>query len=146
MYGGRACLRRPSNGVYGILPWATCLLRRHWTAGLTGHQKTVAFINNEAASVHANLRLSSIYTGESGEWKLGGFEVLSATADEDGIVHVCEIRVATLSYVLIVLGSHWSLAQLHSSAYPRGIEKWLGYVQAKSMGSCGCLGVCKPDL
>ena len=52
-------------------------------------QKAVKFINEEASSAHACLRTSSIFTGESGEWKLGGFELMSSMKDEDAVIYVC---------------------------------------------------------
>jgi len=52
-------------------------------------QSTVRFINDEASSVHGNLKVASIYTSESGEWKLGGFEVLSNVKDDDAVIYVC---------------------------------------------------------
>lgn len=51
-------------------------------------QKTLKFINTEATSIHGNIRVSSIFTSESGEWKLGGFEVLSSVKDDDAIIFV----------------------------------------------------------
>lgn len=32
--------------------------------------------------------MSSIFTTESGEWKLGGFEVLSSMKDDDPVIYV----------------------------------------------------------
>lgn len=32
--------------------------------------------------------MGSIYTSESGEWKLGGFEVLSSVKDDESIIYV----------------------------------------------------------
>jgi SCY1-like protein 1 len=52
------------------------------------YQQTIKFINDEASSVHGALRVSSIYTSESGEWKVGGFEVLSSMKDDDAIIYV----------------------------------------------------------
>lgn len=46
------------------------------------------FINEDAASIHGNVRVSSIFTTESGEWKLGGFEVLSSMKDDDPVIYV----------------------------------------------------------
>jgi SCY1-like protein 1 len=37
--------------------------------------------------VHGNIRSSSIYTSESGEWKVGGFEVLSSTREDDALIY-----------------------------------------------------------
>lgn len=56
---------------------------------LTHFQRTLKFINDEASSIHGNLRVGSIYTSESGEWKLGGFEILSNVKDDDAIIYVC---------------------------------------------------------
>ncbi|KAM0519653.1 hypothetical protein ACHAPE_003834 [Trichoderma viride] len=40
-------------------------------------EQTLKFINDDASSKHGSLKVGSIYTSESGEWRLGGFEVLS---------------------------------------------------------------------
>ncbi|PUU79747.1 armadillo-type protein [Tuber borchii] len=55
--------------------------------GLHSIAITLKFINEEAASIHGNIRTSSIYTTESGEWKLAGFEVLSSMKDDDPITY-----------------------------------------------------------
>ena len=52
-------------------------------------QNTLSFVNDEASSIHGNLRLSSVYISSSGEWRLGGFEVLSSMKDDDAIIYVC---------------------------------------------------------
>ncbi|MCJ1298138.1 hypothetical protein MMC08_000927 [Hypocenomyce scalaris] len=54
--------------------------------GLYTIANTLKFINDEAASVHGNVRVSSIFTSESGEWRLGGFDVLSSMKDDDAII------------------------------------------------------------
>lgn len=54
-------------------------------------QKTIKFINGDASSVHASVRLSSIFTSDSGEWKLGGLDVLSSMKEDDAIVYVREL-------------------------------------------------------
>jgi SCY1-like protein 1 len=59
------------------------------THGLTDLQRTLKFINDEASSIHGSLRIGSIYTSESGEWKMGGFEILSNVKDDDAIIYVC---------------------------------------------------------
>lgn len=48
---------------------------------------TLKFINNDASSVHGSVRVSSVFTSESGEWKLGGFEVLSSMNEDDAIIY-----------------------------------------------------------
>ncbi|KUI74200.1 putative inactive serine/threonine-protein kinase scy1 [Cytospora mali] len=55
--------------------------------GIYSVARTVKFINDEATSIHGNLRVGSIYTSESGEWKLGGFEILSNVKDDDAIIY-----------------------------------------------------------
>ncbi|KAL7799000.1 ARM repeat-containing protein [Trichoderma ceciliae] len=51
--------------------------------GLYTVAQTLKFINDDASSKHGSLRVGSIYTSESGEWKLGGFEVLSNVKDSE---------------------------------------------------------------
>ncbi|KAI9678099.1 MAG: hypothetical protein M1817_006043 [Caeruleum heppii] len=50
-------------------------------------QNTLRFINDEATSVHGNVRHSSVFTNEAGEWKLAGFEVLSSLKDDDAVIY-----------------------------------------------------------
>ena len=63
-------------------------------------QQTIKFINDEASSVHGALRVSSLYTSESGEWKVGGFEVLSSMKDDDAIIYVCGNSVVLIYNIL----------------------------------------------
>jgi hypothetical protein len=51
-------------------------------------QRTIKFINGDAASIHGSLKVGSIYTSESGEWKLGGLEVLSSVKDDESVIYV----------------------------------------------------------
>ena len=72
------------------LAWAACrksLSEETSKWGLYTIANTLAFINDEASSVHGNVRLSSIFTGESGEWRLGGFDVLSSMKEDDAIIY-----------------------------------------------------------
>lgn len=55
--------------------------------GLFSVATTVKFINDEASSIHGAIRAGSVYTSESGEWKLGGFEVLSSLKDDEAIIY-----------------------------------------------------------
>jgi hypothetical protein len=56
------------------------------------------FINEDAASIHGGIKVASLYTGESGEWKLGGFEVLSSLKDDDAVLYVRSNCFAPLMY------------------------------------------------
>jgi hypothetical protein len=71
-----------SGSKAGEIPNESC-------SGANLRQQTIKFINEEASSVHGALRAASIYTSESGEWKVGGFEVLSSMKDDDAIIYVC---------------------------------------------------------
>ncbi|KAI9753735.1 MAG: hypothetical protein M4579_005026 [Chaenotheca gracillima] len=55
--------------------------------GLCSTAKTLKFINEEASSVHGNIRISSVFTTESGEWKLAGFDVLSSLKDDEAVIY-----------------------------------------------------------
>ncbi|KMU87096.1 kinase family protein [Coccidioides immitis H538.4] len=55
--------------------------------GLHSVASTLKFINEDAASVHGAVRVSSIYTSESGEWKLGGFDVLGSMKEDDAVIY-----------------------------------------------------------
>ena len=59
-------------------------------------QNTLSFINDEATSIHGNVRLSSIFISQSGEWRLGGLEVLSSPKDDDPLIYVCPEAVLSL--------------------------------------------------
>lgn len=55
--------------------------------GLYSVARTIKFINDDASSIHGNLKVASIYTSESGEWKVGGFEVLSNVKDDEAVIY-----------------------------------------------------------
>lgn len=55
--------------------------------GLHTVASTLKFVNDDASSVHGCVRVSSVYTGESGEWKLGGFDILSSMKDDDAVIY-----------------------------------------------------------
>lgn len=48
----------------------------------------LAFVNDSCASTHGNIRIDSVFVATSGEWKLGGFEVLSNAKDEAAVLYV----------------------------------------------------------
>ncbi|KAL2157722.1 hypothetical protein VTH06DRAFT_5205 [Thermothelomyces fergusii] len=55
--------------------------------GLYNIARTIKFINEDASSVHGSLKVASVYTTESGEWKLGGFDVLSNIKDDEAVIY-----------------------------------------------------------
>lgn len=46
-------------------------------------------MNDSCASTHGNIRVNSIFISPSGEWKLGGFDVLSSPSDDTAVLYVC---------------------------------------------------------
>ncbi|KAJ6443303.1 protein kinase family protein [Purpureocillium lavendulum] len=55
--------------------------------GLHSVARTLKFINSDASAIHGSIKVGSVYTSESGEWKLGGFEVLSSVKDDESIIY-----------------------------------------------------------
>ncbi|KAF5388789.1 hypothetical protein D9757_005678 [Collybiopsis confluens] len=55
--------------------------------GLHRISVALAFINDSCASTHGAIRTRSIFLSPSGEWKLGGFEVLSNPKDEAAVLY-----------------------------------------------------------
>lgn len=51
-------------------------------------QNALAFINSSGASTHGNIRLASIFLSPAGEWRIGGFEVLSSSKDGSPVLYV----------------------------------------------------------
>ena len=45
-------------------------------------------MNEEAISVHGSVRTSSIFISQSGEWRLGGLELLSSMKEDDAVIYV----------------------------------------------------------
>ena len=83
--------------------WTSCCDIADWN-GLG--QSTLKFINDDASSVHGAVRASSVFTSESGEWKLGGFDILSSMKEDDAIIYVSDPRPG-LSYLC-----HWEHLEL----------------------------------
>ena len=72
------------------LQWPACkkslsVERSKW--GLFTIANTLSFVNDEALSIHGKICLSSIFISQSGEWRLGGFEVLSSMKDDDAVIY-----------------------------------------------------------
>ncbi|EJU03966.1 ARM repeat-containing protein [Dacryopinax primogenitus] len=47
----------------------------------------LAFINDAGGSAHGNVRTDSVFVSTTGEWKLGGFEVLSQPKDDQAVLY-----------------------------------------------------------
>ncbi|KLO19476.1 ARM repeat-containing protein [Schizopora paradoxa] len=55
--------------------------------GLQRLSTALAFVNDPCSSTHGNIRVDSIFLSPSGEWKLGGFDVLSSAKDEAAVLY-----------------------------------------------------------
>ncbi|KAJ7594647.1 hypothetical protein C8J56DRAFT_927286, partial [Mycena floridula] len=55
--------------------------------GLHRISVALAFINDSCASSHGNVRIDSIFISPSGEWRLGGFELLSNPKDDAAVLY-----------------------------------------------------------
>ncbi|KAI0031234.1 armadillo-type protein [Vararia minispora EC-137] len=55
--------------------------------GLHRLSTAIAFVNESANATHGNVRLSSVFLSATGEWKLGGFEVLSTPVDPSAVLY-----------------------------------------------------------
>ncbi|KAF8557538.1 ARM repeat-containing protein [Imleria badia] len=62
--------------------------RQDWLLwGLHRVSVALAFINDSVASTHGCVRPNAVFISPSGEWKLGGFEVLSNPKDENPVLY-----------------------------------------------------------
>ena len=59
---------------------------------LNAHQVALAFLNDTVGSTHGYLRPDSVLISPSGEWKLGGFELLSNPTEESPVLYVSADR------------------------------------------------------
>ncbi|KDQ15249.1 hypothetical protein BOTBODRAFT_108853 [Botryobasidium botryosum FD-172 SS1] len=55
--------------------------------GLHRISVALAFVNDSCQSTHGNIRVDSVFTSSSGEWKLGGFDVLSNAKDDAAVLY-----------------------------------------------------------
>ena len=83
-------LKRGKRGWFGVFTASlyVVLLLRNIQTRLTAVQVALAFLNESAGSTHGNVRVDSIFISASGEWKLGGFDVLSNQKDDAAVLYV----------------------------------------------------------
>lgn len=74
------------------------------------------------------LRVGSIYTSESGEWRVGGFEVLSNMNDTEAIIYVSITDSWSTEYQTLNLAELWQSCTRFETIYSSGIGKfWMGF-------------------
>ncbi|KAL5484849.1 CEX1 [Sanghuangporus weigelae] len=72
--------------------------REEWLLwGLQRISTALAFVNDPCASTHGNVRVDSIFLSPSGEWKLGGFELLSNSKDDQAVLYTLGSVIADSS-------------------------------------------------
>ena len=59
-------------------------------------------MNDSAASTHGNIRVDSVFISASGEWKLGGFELLSSPKDDAAVLYVRSTQLMLFGVVMNV--------------------------------------------
>jgi SCY1-like protein 1 len=75
---GESAKLNQSNIPHLLVPW-----------GLYSVFRTLNFLNKDCNMVHGHLSRASIFVTEAGEWKLGGLELCSASADVDAAIVKC---------------------------------------------------------
>ena len=55
--------------------------------GLSKVVNALGFINDSGQSTHGNLRVASVFVTPGGEWRLGGFDVLSTPKDPSPVLY-----------------------------------------------------------
>ncbi|KAJ7251828.1 armadillo-type protein [Mycena haematopus] len=55
--------------------------------GLHRVSVALAFLNDSCSSTHGNIRVNSVFISPSGEWKLGGFDLLSNPKEETAVLY-----------------------------------------------------------
>ncbi|KAJ7209598.1 ARM repeat-containing protein [Mycena pura] len=86
------------------------------------HRVSVAltFLNDSGASTHGNIRVNSIFISPSGEWKLGGFELLSNPKEDSAVLYTLggQLPDASTCASPEVKGGGWSVIKENDPAAP----------------------------
>lgn len=88
---------------------------------LIGSKKTIRFINEEGSSVHGAIRTSAVFASESGEWKLGAFDILSSMKDDDAIIYV---RLHLENSMALISAHHYTPFRTMVLWFPTRIASW----------------------
>lgn len=95
--------------------------------GLHRLSVALAFINENCTSSHGCLSVDSIFISASGEWKLGGFELLSTTKDESPVLY-------TMAGLLSTPRSYTSPPEVQKQGWSSVKENNPSSVDAYSLG------------
>ncbi|KDQ53592.1 hypothetical protein JAAARDRAFT_183140 [Jaapia argillacea MUCL 33604] len=88
--------------------------------GLHRISVALAFVNESCSSTHGNIRPDSIFVSPSGEWKLGGFEVLSSPKDDAAVLYTMGTLLPDIMSIAPpeVQKTGWSVAKDHDPSAP----------------------------
>jgi SCY1-like protein 1 len=84
-------------------------------------QIALAFINDACQSSHAMVRVESVFISPSGEWRLGGFDLMSNPTDPAAVLYVRHTVVSSILFTYLLSCSQWANAHEHSNV-PRYIN------------------------
>lgn len=92
----------------------------------------LTFLNDPCSSAHGSVTPTAIFISQSGEWKLGGFELLSNPKEEAAVLYVSKMLPSSP-----ICPHHASQAELrsvtsrvHEFCTARSEESWLECPQA----------------
>ena len=90
-WSSRDSLQREDWLLWGLHRISVCSLNLAFTYSCCvshNSQVALAFVNDSCSSTHGNVSLNSIFISPSGEWKLGGFELVSNTKEDASTLYV----------------------------------------------------------
>lgn len=92
-YSSKNSQEREDWLLWGLHRISVCRLifptdHRYLTLLINPSQVALTFLNDQCLSTHGKFTPHSIFLSPSGEWKLGGFELLSNSKDEGAVLYV----------------------------------------------------------
>ncbi|KAJ1475717.1 hypothetical protein T484DRAFT_1827415 [Baffinella frigidus] len=84
--------------------------------GLCCVARALKFLNDDCKLVHGNLCRSSVVVSDSGDWKLGGFELVADGSDPSSLLRRCaHLRAARVMPPEVAKGQWQYLADANHS-------------------------------
>ncbi|KAF8320793.1 hypothetical protein DL93DRAFT_2073508 [Clavulina sp. PMI_390] len=99
--------------------------REEWLVwGLQRVAIALSFVNDSCQSTHGNLRTDSIFISPSGEWRLGGFELLSNPKEDNAVLYSLGSLMPDLTQYTPpeVKAAGWSSAKENDVSAPDAYE------------------------
>eukprot|EP00286_Rhodomonas_abbreviata_P018457 CAMPEP_0181292028 /NCGR_PEP_ID=MMETSP1101-20121128/2284_1 /TAXON_ID=46948 /ORGANISM="Rhodomonas abbreviata, Strain Caron Lab Isolate" /LENGTH=606 /DNA_ID=CAMNT_0023396463 /DNA_START=434 /DNA_END=2250 /DNA_ORIENTATION=- len=100
---------KSSSGSGEAISWGLCCIAR-----------AMHFVNHDCKLVHGNLCIASVLVSDCGDWKLGGFELVSEPGSVYGLVRTCnQLRPKRVMPPEVSRGQWDTLEQA-----PHGLDTW----------------------